>query len=76
LGAHLPFWHWTSEKLLAAIRKTENPELRRRVAELGEQIKKEDGLKQTIAALDEYYAAYCNNLPEWHPNKKCNFIFK
>jgi sterol 3beta-glucosyltransferase len=26
-GVHLPFWHWTTQKLHAAIRKTETPEL-------------------------------------------------
>ena len=53
-GVHLPFWHWTTGKLLAAIRKTETPELRRRVAELGKRMTREDGLKQTIAALENY----------------------
>ena len=60
---HLPFWHWTTEKLLAAIRKTETPGLRQRVAELGERMTREDGLKQTIAALEKYQADYASATP-------------
>ena len=63
LGIHLPFWHWTTEKLLAAIRKTETPGLRQRVVELGERMTREDGLKQTIAALEKYQTDYASATP-------------
>jgi sterol 3beta-glucosyltransferase len=57
-GAHLPFWHWTPEKLLAAIRHTETPEVQKRVSEIGEQMSREDGLQQTIKALEDYVNAF------------------
>lgn len=55
LGVHLPFARWTTERVVAALRTIESPEIRRRVTELGDQMNREDGLKQTIAVLEKYW---------------------
>jgi sterol 3beta-glucosyltransferase len=60
LGVHLPFRQWTTEKLLAAIRRTADTEIRRRVTELGDLMQREDGLKQTIGALEDYFEKKCS----------------
>ncbi|HEV2478679.1 MAG TPA: glycosyltransferase [Puia sp.] len=56
LGAHLPFARWSAPRLRAAIRTTETPEVRQRVADLGEKMRREDGLTATIEALETYFA--------------------
>lgn len=55
LGAHLPFARWTAPRLTDAIRTTESPEIQNRVATLGEKIRGENGLAQTISALETYF---------------------
>ena len=57
LGTHLPFWRWTTKRLLAAIQAAEIPEVQRRVNELGDQMAAQDGLKQTLQALENYFNA-------------------
>ncbi len=56
LGAHLPFAQWTMEKVLAAIRTTETPAIQQKVQKLGDRLNREDGLKQTIAALESHFS--------------------
>jgi sterol 3beta-glucosyltransferase len=56
LGIHLPFQKWSKQKLIAAIRKTETAEIRRRVTEIGERMSREDGLQQTIMALENFFS--------------------
>jgi sterol 3beta-glucosyltransferase len=55
LGVHLPFRRWTTEKLLAAIRRTETAEIQARVMDVGERIAHDNGLAQTIAMLQDYF---------------------
>ena len=55
LGVHLPFQKWTMEKVLAAIRTTETPAIQQQVNELGDRLNQEDGLKHTIAALEDHF---------------------
>ncbi|HWB93802.1 MAG TPA: glycosyltransferase [Puia sp.] len=55
LGAFLPFHRWTTERLIAAIRVTETPAIQCQVIRIGDQINREDGLHQTIAALEMYF---------------------
>lgn len=56
LGTHLPFARWTAQRLLVAIRATETPEIQQHVKEIGDRINCEDGLQQTIAALENYFS--------------------
>jgi sterol 3beta-glucosyltransferase len=56
LGIHLPFQRWSKEKVVTAIRKTETVEIQHRVTEIGERMSREDGLQQTIAALENYFS--------------------
>jgi sterol 3beta-glucosyltransferase len=57
LGIHLPFKEWSKEKVEAAIRKTETAEMQHRVREIGESMSREDGLQQTIAALESHFSS-------------------
>jgi UDP:flavonoid glycosyltransferase YjiC (YdhE family) len=54
LGVHIPFRKLTTEKFLSAIEKTQNPEIKHQAFDMGERINREDGLKQTIDALEKY----------------------
>lgn len=56
LGAHLPFRHWTTEKLLAAIHTAETPPVPSQTERIGTLISRESGLTQTITALENYFA--------------------
>jgi sterol 3beta-glucosyltransferase len=55
LGAHIPFKKLSAQKLLSAITKTQSPEIKENAFDMGERISREDGLKQTIQALEEYF---------------------
>jgi len=55
LGVHLPFKHWTIERLKTAIKTIESPEIKKQVTELGDRMNREDGLRQTIEALEKYW---------------------
>ena len=54
-GVHIPFRKLTKEKLLSAIADTETVEMRREAFRLGEQIRRENGLKKTIDHLEKYF---------------------
>jgi sterol 3beta-glucosyltransferase len=56
LGVHIPYKKITKQKLLSAIQIIQNPEIKNRVAELGEQIGQEDGLTSAINALENYFS--------------------
>jgi len=55
LGVHIPFKKLNTQKLLSAIEKTHGPAIQKNVIEIGEKIKREDGLKKTIDALEKYF---------------------
>lgn len=57
LGIHLPFRRWSKQKLVAAIRSVETAEMQQRVREIGDRMSREDGLQQTIAALENYFSS-------------------
>ncbi len=56
LGIHLPFQRWSNRKLVAAIRSVGTAEIQQRVREIGDRMSREDGLQQTIAALENYFS--------------------
>lgn len=55
LGFHIPFKKLSSDKLLKAIRDIKNPEIKSSVSNMGRNIKREDGLKNAINALEIYF---------------------
>jgi sterol 3beta-glucosyltransferase len=55
VGVHIPFKKLTTQKLLAAIEDTEGLSMKREANILGEQINRENGLKKTIDALENYF---------------------
>ena len=55
LGVHLPFKKVSLKKLLDAIDIVQKPELIKNVIAISEAINKEDGLKKTIDALENYF---------------------
>ena len=63
LGIHLPFKRWDKQKVVAAIRKTETAEIQHRVTEIGERMSREDGLQQTIAAVEHHFATASTSEP-------------
>jgi len=54
LGVHIPFKKLTAQKLLAAINKTQSPEIKSNAFGIGKEISREDGLQKTIEALEDY----------------------
>jgi sterol 3beta-glucosyltransferase len=58
LGVHLPFKSWTTERVVAAIRAIESPEIQQRATELGDRMNHENGLQQTIEALEKYFGTF------------------
>ncbi len=55
LGVHIPFKKLTTPKLLSAIEKTHDPETRQNAIDMGEKINRENGLKKTVDALQNYF---------------------
>jgi sterol 3beta-glucosyltransferase len=56
LGAHIPFKQLTAEKLLKAIEYVQSPAIVKNIKYIGEEIEKEDGLKVTVNAIEQYFA--------------------
>jgi sterol 3beta-glucosyltransferase len=56
LGVHIPFKKLSAQKLISAIEKTQGPQMQQNAVEMGVRINREDGLKQTIDALEKYFA--------------------
>lgn len=54
LGVHIPFKKLTTQKLLGAIEKIQTPNFQYNAFETGKRINQENGLKQTIDALEIY----------------------
>jgi len=55
LGFHIPFKKLTADKLLNAMKATQNPEMLKTVAETGEKINNEDGLQTALDAIEQYF---------------------
>jgi sterol 3beta-glucosyltransferase len=55
LGIHIPFKKLTTQRLLLAIEKTDDPEMQQNAIEIGERIKSENGLKKAIDTLQCYF---------------------
>jgi sterol 3beta-glucosyltransferase len=56
LGVHIPFKKLAIQKLLAAVEKSQSPEIIQNSLEMGERINREDGLNRTIDKLEKYFA--------------------
>lgn len=56
LGAHVPFKKLTSQKLITAIAKAQVSSVKQNVIETGDKINHEDGLANTVEAIEKYFA--------------------
>jgi len=55
LGCHIPFKRLTTEKLVAAIQNVLAPEIAQNLARLAEELNGEDGLRNAVERLGEYF---------------------
>lgn len=55
LGIHIPFKQLTTKKLLNAVELVKRPEVIKNIDAIAEEIKKEDGLKATVNAIEQYF---------------------
>jgi sterol 3beta-glucosyltransferase len=55
LGLHIPLKKLTTQKLMAAIETIHDLEIRQNAVAMGERINREDGLGQTIEALEKFF---------------------
>ncbi|HTD99189.1 MAG TPA: glycosyltransferase [Mucilaginibacter sp.] len=56
LGTHIPLRKLTGQKLVTAINVVQHPSIKQNVIETGDKIKAEDGLGNTINAIEKYFA--------------------
>lgn len=56
LGIHIPFKKLTVQKLLSAIEKTQSPEIIQNAFDVGGRISREDGLKNAMDKLENYFS--------------------
>ena len=56
LGVHIPFKKLTSQKLLSAIEITQRPAIKQNAIDIGEKISREDGLKNAVDKLENYFS--------------------
>ena len=55
LGVHIPFKKLNTQKLLSAIEKTHDPEMKQNAIEMSERISSENGMKKAIDALQNCF---------------------
>jgi sterol 3beta-glucosyltransferase len=55
LGVHIPFKQLTIKKLLMAVEFVQTQEIVKKTNAIGEEIEKEDGLRATVCAIEQYF---------------------
>lgn len=55
LGMHIPVKQLTAEKLMSAITEVQSKEIKERVAEIGDQIRNENGLGNAVREIESFF---------------------
>ncbi len=56
LGVHIPLKQLTSQKLCAALKTVQTEKIKKNVYQMGENIKREDGLGKTISEMENFFS--------------------